>query len=211
MGSIAASGAVAEPVFNRIASFPVPSNLPADMDQATETSAEIIAATEDGMALIYTDSPFKAVGFIDLTDPEAPAAGGIIKLDGEPTSVAGAGDKAFVGVNTSGSYTEPSGNKGVEAAVFGDQGYIFVSSERGSIVGVYKDTGAEPEFLRLLPSGIGPEGLLAIPERNLFVVANEMDLIEDGGVRAHVMLVELGEGEAAYPTVVVCFDHKIPL
>lgn len=425
LGTVVAATAAevaAEQVFNRIASFPVPMNLPADTDQATETSAEIIAATEDGMTLVYTDSPLGAVGFVDITDPRAPVPGGVVMLDGEPTSVAVAGGKAFVGINTSESYTDPSGHltvvdiaakraesscdlggqpdslaiskdgsrlavaienerdedlddgiipklpagnvtiipisdgapdcdgmivadvtglaevapedpepefvdfnsvgeivvtmqennhiaiidrtgavsahfsagavdlvdvdleeegaltfdgeqpsrvrepdavkwiddgrfvtadegdyeggsrtftifdkdgsvafdpglsfeyliaraghypegrsankgvepEGVETAVFGEQGYIFVSSERGSIVGVYRDTGAEPEFLQLLPSGIGPEGLLAIPARNLFVVANEVDLIEDGGVRAHVMLFELADGEPAYPTL----------
>ena len=428
LGMTAAGGVAAEPVFNRIASFPVPMNLPADMDQATETSAEIIATTEDGMTLVYTDSPLGAVGMIDITDPKAPAPIGVMMLDGEPTSVVVAGGKAYVGVNTSESFTEPSGHlavvdiaeksgdqscdlggqpdsvainddgtmlavaienerdedlndgvipqlpagnvtiipisdgtpdcdgmivadvtglagvagddpepefvdfnsageivvtmqennhiaiidsatgavsahfsagavdltnvdveeegaltfdgeqpgrvrepdavkwiddnrfvtadegdyeggsrtftifnkdgsvaydpglsfeylvaqaghypeersgnkgvepEGVETAVFGDQSYIFVSSERGSLVGVYKDTGAVPEFVQLLPSGIGPEGLLAIPERNLFVVANEADLIEDGGVRAHVMLFELAEGEPAYPTLASGLD-----
>jgi hypothetical protein len=47
-------------VFNRIASFPVNTNLPADADQASETSAEIIYVTEDGMTLVYSDSPFAA-------------------------------------------------------------------------------------------------------------------------------------------------------
>ncbi|MEM8950443.1 MAG: esterase-like activity of phytase family protein [Pseudomonadota bacterium] len=429
LATLMAAGAQAEPVFNRIASFPVPMNLPSDMDQATETSAEIIAATEDGMTLVYTDSPLGAIGMIDITDPKAPAPSGVVMLDGEPTSVVVAGGNAFVGVNTSESYTDPSGHlavvdiatksaaptcdlggqpdslainddgtmiavaienerdedlndgvipqlpagnvtiipivdgapncdgiivadvtglaevapedpepefvdfnsageivvtmqennhlaiidstgavighfsagavdltnvdldeeraltfdgeqlgrvrepdavkwidderfvtadegdyeggsrtftifnkdgsvaydpglsfeylvaqaghyperrsgnkgvepEGVETAVFGDQGYIFVSSERGSIVGVYKDTGADPEFLQLLPSGIGPEGLLAIPARNLFVTANEVDLIEDGGVRAHVMLFELADGEPAYPTLISGTDDE---
>jgi len=115
-------------------------------------------------------------------------------------------------VAQAGHYPEKrSGNKGVEpegveTAVFGDQGYIFVASERGSVVGVYKDTGADPEFLQLLPSGLSPEGLVAIPERNLFVTANELDLIEDGGVRAHVMLFELADGEPAYPTLMSGLD-----
>ena len=43
LGVTAATDIMAEPVFNRIASFPVPLNLPHDMDQATETSAEIMA------------------------------------------------------------------------------------------------------------------------------------------------------------------------
>ncbi len=428
MGMSTVFGATAEPVFNRIASFPVPMNLPNDVDQSTETSAEIIQATEDGMTLVYTDSPLEAVGLVDITDPRSPQPSGVIMLDGEPTSVAVKGGKGFVGVNTSESFTEPSGhlavvdiaaktseqscdlggqpdsvainndgsllavaienerdedlddgvipqlpagnvtiipisdgapncdgmivadvtglaevagddpepefvdfnsagdivvtlqennhiaiidsatgevtahfsagavdltnvdldeegaltfdseqpgrvrepdavkwidddrfvtadegdyeggsrtftifnkdgsiaydpglsfeylvaqaghypekrsgNKGVEpegleTATYGDQSYIFVASERGSVVGVYKDTGADPDFLQLLPSGLGPEGLVAIPERNLFVTANEVDLIEDGGVRSHVMLFELEEGEPAYPTLMSGLD-----
>ena len=67
--------------------------------------------------------------------------------------------------------------EGVEVATFGDTQYIFVASERASMIGVYKDTGAEPEFVQLLPSGVGPEGLVAIPSRNLLVTANETDLV----------------------------------
>jgi hypothetical protein len=43
--------------------------------------------------------------------------------------------------------------------------------------------------------------MVAIPARNLFVSANEVDFIEDGGVRAHVMIYELAEGPAAYPMI----------
>lgn len=78
--------AQAEPVFNRIASFAVAGNLPAGADWNAPTSAEIIAATEDGNTLIYTDSPGKRIGFIDITDARAPKAGGIVAFDGEPTS-----------------------------------------------------------------------------------------------------------------------------
>jgi hypothetical protein len=45
---LASTAVSADPVFNRIASFPVNTNLPADVAQATETSPEIIYATEDG-------------------------------------------------------------------------------------------------------------------------------------------------------------------
>jgi hypothetical protein len=92
--------------------------------------------------------------------------------------------------------------EGMEAAIFGGQQYFFVLSERGSMVAVYKDTGAEPELVQLLPSGISPEGAVAIPGRNLLATANEADLGEDGGARSHVMLYELAEGEKAYPTLV---------
>ena len=45
------------------------------------------------------------------------------------------------------------------------------------------DTGGDPELLQVLPSGVGPEGFVAIPSRNLFVTANEVDLAEDGLAR----------------------------
>lgn len=419
----AAMPATAEQVFNRIASFPVAANLPADKEKSTATSAEIIAATEDGNTLVYSDSPLGAIGFVDISDARAPKAGGAVMMDGEPTSVAILGGKALVAVNTSESYAKPSGRlaivdiaaktvetscdlggqpdsvaisadktfaaiaienerdeelndgrlpqmpagdlaiitlkdgvadcatmkhvtltglaevggedpepefvaingrgeialtlqennhvvivdgktgavtshfsagtvdlegidtksdgalnftgkkagvkrepdavkwldddrlvvanegdyeggsrsftifdktgkvlfesgpalereiaaighfpdkrakskgvelEGLEAATFGDQKYFFVLSERASVVGVYKDAGAEPELVQILPSGVGPEGAVAIPGRNLFVTANETDLVEDGGARSHVMLYELAEGEAAYPTI----------
>jgi hypothetical protein len=92
--------------------------------------------------------------------------------------------------------------EGLEAATFNGQQYFFVLSERGSMIGVYKDTGAEPELVQLLPSGISPEGAVAIPGRNLLASANEADLGEDGGARSHVMIYELAEGEKAYPMLV---------
>ncbi|SBW15726.1 hypothetical protein BR10RB9215_C20391 [Brucella sp. 10RB9215] len=418
-----AFSASAEPVFNRIASFAVAENLPEGADRSKPTSSEIITASEDGKTLIYSDSPYGAIGFIDITDPAAPKAGGLLKVKGEPTSVVVAGPRVFAGVNTSESYKNPSGRldvidiasrkveqscdlggqpdsvatspdrkflavaienerdeefnngelpqmpggnlkiielkdgkpdcaamktvdltgiaeiapedpepefvafngkneiavtlqennhiaivdaasgkilshfsagsvdldkidtkkdgqikfngemkgvnrepdsvkwldddrivianegdykggsrgfsifskdgkllyesgntlehriaraghypekrnkkgveiEGAEAAIFGDTRYIFAASERGSVVGVYKDTGKEPEFLQLLPSGIGPEGLLAIPSRKLFVTANETDLVKDGGARSHVMIYELQDKPAAYPQIV---------
>jgi len=408
--------------FNRIASFATPLNMAAGEDTQRETSPEIIAATADGMTLVYTDSPLGALGFVDITDPAAPAPLGNMALDGEPTSVAVVGDTAFVGINTSESFVAPSGNltsvdvtaravtgtcdiggqpdsiaaaqdgsfiavaienerdedlndgvipqlpagnltivpvsdgvldcggmivvdltgladvapgdpepefvdvnglgevvvslqennhmvvvsasgevlshfpagavdltgidvgeerafvydgeqpgrlrepdavkwldddhfatanegdyeggsrgwtvfhkdgtvayedgtaferaliqighyperrsgnKGVEpesieAGTFGGQDMVFVGSERGSVVGVYAMEGTSPELLQLLPSGIGPEGILALPARNLLVTANEVDLIEDGGARAHVMIYEYAQGPAIYPTI----------
>ncbi|MEP9387577.1 esterase-like activity of phytase family protein [Mesorhizobium sp. KR9-304] len=423
----------ADMMFNRIASFAVAENLPADIEKTTPTSSEIITASEDGMTLVYSDSPLGAVGFIDITDPRAPKAGGIVKIDGEPTSVTVAGDKALAGVNTSESYTSPSGNltvidiaskaiesscdlggqpdsvalsadksflavaienerdedlndgvipqmpsgnlkivplaagvpdcgaiktveltglaaiapedaevefvdvnsqgeivvtlqennhiaivngktgeivsnfsagsvtldgidtkkdgklsftgkmenvlrepdsakwlddnrfvvanegdyeggargftifsrngevlyesgpsfeyevanlghypehrnkKGVEpeglaTGAFGEDKLIFVGSERGSLVGVYKDTGAAPELLQILPSGIGPEGLISIPARNLLVTANETDLVEDNLARSHVMIYERAEGPAVYPMITAKLtDEGTPL
>jgi hypothetical protein len=92
--------------------------------------------------------------------------------------------------------------EGMEVATFGGETYIFLLSERGSIVGVYRDTGAEPELVQMLPSGIAPEGAVAIPARGLIATSNEADLGEDGGARSHVMLYAFGDGPAAYPTIV---------
>jgi hypothetical protein len=90
--------------------------------------------------------------------------------------------------------------EGMEIAKFGDVNYAFILSERSSTVSVYDVTdAANPVFKQLLPSGISPEGVIAIPQRGLFATANEVDLVEDGAARSHVMLYELQDAPAAYP------------
>mgnify|MGYP000660490616 CR=1 FL=1 len=428
-----ATAANAEMVFNRIASFPVNLNIPEGMDQATETSSEIIVATEDGKTLVYSDSPMGGIGLVDISDPAKPAPGGFVKLDGEPTSVVVLGGRALVGVNTSESYTAPSGKlvsvaldggkaeqscdlggqpdsvalskdgslvavaienerdedlnggdipqmpagdlkifkvadgqvdcgsmitvdvtglagvagddpepefvdfndaneialtlqennhivivdgatgkvvsdfsagtadlknvdteeegaltfegtltgvprepdavkwidndrlvvanegdykggsrgftifsktgdivydsglsfeyevakaghypekrsgnkgaepEGLEVGTYGDTTYIFVLSERGSVVGVYEATDSGAAFRQLLPTALAPEGAVAIPGRNLLAVANEADLVEDGGIRSHVTLYAYGEGTATYPMIMSGMDGDRPV
>ena len=420
--AMTAAATSAEMNFNRIASFPVIANMSAGEDRNRESSAEIIDATADGMTLVYTDSLLEVIGLIDIADPEYPVALGNIAIGGEPTSVAVVGTTAFIGVNTSESFTNPSGrltalkvpaadllgscdlpgqpdsiakspdgsflavaienqrdeglndgaipqlpgggvvlidivggklncqsleyillaglaevapsdpepeyvsinalgetvvtlqennhlvvlgrdgnilshfsagsvdldridatderaalifnehqtdrlrepdavtwidenhfatanegdyqggsrgwtifnkdgsvvyesgtsfenaiveighypdkrsdSKGVEPesvnfGSFGSKPMVFVGAERASVVGVYDVSDpAKPEMRQLLPSGVGPEGLVAIPERNLLVSASEWDGIEDGGPRAHVMLFQFQDSPAAYP------------
>ena len=91
--------------FNRIASFPVALN----SDGAAETSSEIITASGDGMTLIYSDSPLGVIGFIDITDPSKPAPLGTLDMAGEPTAVSAFGNSVIAAINTSESYTAPSG------------------------------------------------------------------------------------------------------
>ena len=43
--------------FERVATMPVFLNLPAGVDPTSETVAEIVAATPDGMMVVYTDGP----------------------------------------------------------------------------------------------------------------------------------------------------------
>ena len=111
-------------------------------------------------------------------------------------------------VAMAGHYPEGrSGNKGaepegMEVGTFGGEDYVFLLSERGSVIGVYRDTGGEPEFVQLLPTALAPEGAVAIPDRGLLAVSNEADLIEDGGVRSHVTIYAYAEdGTPAYPTI----------
>ena len=111
--AIAATAPAHAEMFNRIATFHVVDNLPADADPEAGTVAEIVSATPDGMTLIYTDSPGERIGFVDIADPKNPKAAGITALDGEPTSVAVAGTNALVGVVTSESKDKPSGHVAV--------------------------------------------------------------------------------------------------
>jgi Esterase-like activity of phytase len=417
----AALPALGDPVFNRVAAFATPANMAEGEDTSRETSAEIISASEDGMMLVYTDSPLGVVGLVDITDPKAPKPLGNIDVGGEPTTAVFVGNLIFAGVNTSESFAAPSGklvtidpatkavvaecdiggqpdsvarakdgsflaiaienerdedvndgaipqmpagfvvklpivdgavdcanqqriemtglaavagddpepeyvdvnaageivvtlqennhivvigadgvvsghfsagsvdltgidtkrdgrmdftgektalrepdavkwvdadhfvvaNEGdyeggargftifkrdgtvvfesgasleremaamghypdhrnskgvelesVEIAVFDGVPHLFVASERASLVAVYDLTNpAAPVLKQILPSGISPEGLVAIPARNLFATANEVDLRGDGLAPAHVMVYERAEGTPAYPTI----------
>ena len=430
---VSSMGSVYADNFNRIATWAVKNNLPQTLDINTQTSAEIISASQDGNTLIYSDSPLGGLGFIDIRNPEQPKALGFLTLEGEPTSVSTTKRYALAGVNTSLNYLQPSGklsaidirtqtqvrqcdlggqpdsvaiskderfvaiaienerdedlnggvmpqypagnlmiipleqglplcqqakmvdlrgladvapsdpepefvdfntdneivltlqennhiiivdaasaqilshfsagsvnlnnvdlkeeraltfdgkqvqrkrepdavqwldnerlvianegdyeggsrgftifskqgevlfesgleleyrmamaghypdkrsgNKGIEpegleVARFNGETYIFVLAERAGLVGVYKDTGAKPEFVQLLPSGIAPEGAIAIPDRNLFVTANEADLIEDNGPRSHVMIYQRGQGKPNYPQIESVMNGKRPI
>ena len=95
--------------FNRIASFPVCQQIDPTCDTDDETAAEIAAASEDGMTVVYTDSPAEALGFVDISNPNMPVADGTVSLSGEPTSVAISGDYALVGVNTSADFINVDG------------------------------------------------------------------------------------------------------
>ncbi|ROO90283.1 phytase-like protein with esterase activity [Actinocorallia herbida] len=99
-----------DPLFERVATYPVFQNLPAGADPADETVAEISAVTEDGRTLIYTDAPGERVGFLDLSKPGSPKGLGTLATEGgQPTSVAVVGAYALIVIDTSESFTAPSG------------------------------------------------------------------------------------------------------
>jgi len=100
-------------VFQRQATWPVYSNLPAGTALETETAAEIMSATADGRTLVYTDSELGLLGLVDISDPAGPRAAGRIELGGEPTSAVVVDGIALVGVNTSESFVSPSGHVAV--------------------------------------------------------------------------------------------------
>ncbi len=107
-----------------------------------------------------------------------------------------------------GHYPEArSENKGnepenAEYGRFGNDRLLFVGSERSNAVIVYKlRHGKKPKLQQLLPTGVGPEGLLAIPHRNLLVVASEKDDRGDK-FRSSISIYKRGKAKANYPTVV---------
>src|SRR5262249_9356869 len=64
--------------------------------------------------------------------------------------------------------------EGMEIATSGRHELALVGSERGSFVAVYDiDDPRRPRFLQLLPTGVEPEGILALPQRGLIAVSNE--------------------------------------
>lgn len=96
--------------FNRIATFAVCAQLGSDCDSDLETAAEIVASSQDGMTLIYSNSPAQQVGFIDIADPAAPVGLGALGLAAEPTSVAVVDAHALVAVNRSENYVDVAGS-----------------------------------------------------------------------------------------------------
>jgi hypothetical protein len=109
-------------------------------------------------------------------------------------------------VAKAGQYPEGrSENKGIEPEAveygrFGRTDYLFVGSERGNVVGVYEVKGSKPRFTQLLPTGIGPEGVRAIPQRDLLVASTETD-VADIGIPTMITIYRLEQGGPSYPQI----------
>ena len=94
----------------------------------------------------------------------------------------------------------------LEFGRYGDDRFLFVGSDRSGVIVVYRVFGgrlfgnSRPFLCQVLPAGVRPEGLLAIPERDLFVAANQVD---DRGrrIRSSIMIYERS-AQSTYPEVV---------
>lgn len=112
-----------------------------------------------------------------------------------------------------GHYNEGrSENKGVEPEAveygrYGRERLLFVGSERSNAVGVYRMRASKPRLLQLLPTGIGPEGLKAIPKRNLFVASTEAEDF-GAGIPTMINIYERGDDPANYPQIASANDHN---
>ena len=101
--------------------------------------------------------------------------------------------------------------EGVDSGVYGGRTLLFVGSERCNAVGVYDVSGSEPVPLQVLPTGIRPEGLKAMPDRNLFAASTESDEA-DVGIPTMINLYRAESGPALYPMVASTSDEDgLPL
>ncbi len=137
--------------FNKLSTFDVMAGNGTDV-------AEIIDVTRDGEELVYTDSETGQIGFVDISNPAKPIAGGTVVVGGEPTSLVVRGRHVLVGVNTSESFTEPSGK------------LVVVDHVTRSVVAEF-ELGGQPDSLALAPN----KRTLAI------VIENERDEDLNGG------------------------------
>ncbi|MGQ0593522.1 MAG: esterase-like activity of phytase family protein [Gammaproteobacteria bacterium] len=213
--------------FQRIATFPVFLN----SEEGAQTGAEIVSASENGKLLVYTDSQSENLGFVDIDQPGAPKPRGVVAMSGEPTSVAVSGPYALAVVDTSASFSDPSGQLVVvnlktrdivrriglggqpdSIAVSPDRRYaaITIENERDEEAGDGRPPQSPPGFVVIVdlqgrPAawGIRKVGLVGIPGL-LFPDDPEPEFVDinDQNIAAvtlqennHVVLIDLPTGK----------------
>lgn len=136
-----ASASADKRFFQRVGVFTVCSQIDSTCDTNEETLAEIVAASNDGKTLIYTDSATGNAGFVDITDPSNPLPLGVFQTGGDPTSVAVFGEFALVVVNDSdGDFVNTAGSLKV----------INIAT-RSLITSI--DLGGQPDAIAVSPDG----------------------------------------------------------
>jgi hypothetical protein len=174
-------GSARSTAFQRLATFPVYRN---SADPSVETVAEITAVSTDGRTLISTDSPGERVTFTDISDPSRPRPAGALALAGEPTSVAVYRSYALIAVNTSASFTRPSGE-------------LVVVSLADRSIAARIDLGGQPDSVAISPAGARGGTYAAI------AIENERDEdVNDGAIPqlpgGFVVALPLGGGPTTW-------------
>nr|WP_320016083.1 esterase-like activity of phytase family protein [uncultured Desulfobacter sp.] len=148
-------------------------------------------------------------------DEEEGGSRGFTIFNTDGTAVYNSAESFELWLASMGHYNEGrSENKGcepeaVEVGVFGkNRSLLFVGSERCNAVGVYDvSKSSEPKALQVLPTGIGPEGLKAIPQRDLFVASTEKE-VADAGIPTMINIYQLKKGKADYPMISSATDDN---
>jgi hypothetical protein len=101
--------------------------------------------------------------------------------------------------------SENKGNEpeNIEFAKFGSDQLLFVASERASVIYVFLVDQKQQSltYVQTLPSGVGPEGIKAIPNRDLLIAACEEDSRDDK-IRSTLTIYQLNAEDTNYPTVI---------
>ena len=161
----------------------------------------------DGVAWIDSDS-FATANEGDYEDAAGNEGGGrgftVFNIGGSVEYESAESFEHWLG--SAGHYNEGrSENKGVEpesveVGTFRGSDFLFVASERSNVVGVYNVDDGTPTPVQLLPTGIGPEGLKAIPNRDLFVASTETD-VADVGIPTMINIYTYAKGAGTYPMI----------
>lgn len=196
-------------------------NVDTEENDLIEFNSRIEKRTEPDAVAWINQTTFATANEGDYEDENVEEGGGrgftIFKTDG--TVLYESGESFELWLASMGHYNEGrSENKGcepesVEVGVYGkNKRLLFVGSERCNAVGVYdvsKPGGPKP--LQVLPTGIGPEGLKTVPQRNLFVASTETAVADDG-IPTMINIYQLKKGDAAYPMISSAVDDNgIPI
>lgn len=120
-----------DPSFKRLSTTPAYLNAG---DVTAEAVAEISTVSPDGNTLFYTDAGGGVIGNLDISDPASPRPLGTIDVGGEPTSVFAIEGHVLVVVDTSGSFTAPTGHVSVlDAETFAEVRRIELGGQPDSI------------------------------------------------------------------------------
>jgi hypothetical protein len=163
------AGATSQARLDFVGSFFVDDNLKPGEDLNTPTSAEIVDLTPDGRTLVYTDAFTSRLGFVDVSNPSAPAPLGALDLPGSPTSVAIHRGWALVAIVTS---ADPDGAGPLNAFDAPDGSLVVVDLATRTIVRTIA-LGGQPDSIAVSPNG----GRYAA-----IVIENERDEDENDGL-----------------------------